>query len=108
MNELTIIHIGDHYEFVQELALGHQKHLKYTSKLESSDLIRNFLEIQECKYFISNHKSDDEYHYIYLNGKYFDYPKVEKFSSLEDAVNYLSEFKKAIAVSFEIKDRYTI
>lgn len=108
MNELTIKHIGEHYQYLQEYPFSAFKHLAYSNKLNSSDLIKYYLDIQECNWFFNHPNITDTFHYIYLNGKNLEMEKVVEFKNLEEAEEYLVNFKKEIEYLFDEKGTITI
>jgi hypothetical protein len=108
MHELTIKHIGNHYQFLHSYPIGGDRHLGYSKNISSKDLIQYYLEIQECNWFFNHPKFEDDIHNIYLNGKNINCEKVDGFESLEDAVEYLTNFKKEFEHLFEEKNSYTI
>ena len=103
MNELTITHIGEHYQFAQDFHFGNLRHLGYSNKLNSKDLIEYYLNIQECNWFFNYPKISDKTHHIYLNGKNLEFEKVNEFKDLAEAQEYISNFKKEIEHLFNIK-----
>ncbi len=108
MNELTIKHIGDHYKFIQEYSFGQERHLGYSDKLKSKDLIEYYLDIQDCNWFFNHPKINDDQHYIYLNGRNFSVEKINSFETLEEAEEYLGNFKKEIEDLFNEKGTIVI
>jgi len=104
MNEIKIVHIGNHYQFLRICYNREDQHLAYSKNISSSDLIRHYLDIQDCNWFFTYPKIDDDVHNMYLNGKNIRCEKVVEFASLDDAADYLINFKKEFEYLFTCKD----
>ena len=108
MNEIKIVHIGNHYQFLRIYPRGEEQHLGYSKNISSSDLIRHYLDIQDCNWFFTYPKIDDDVHNMYLNGKNIRCEKVTEFASLDDAAEYLINFKKEFEYLFKYINFRTI